>query len=248
MKNILSCKPGSYGKYVSTAYEHLAKIGVTHVEIGIPSDEVVKELASYGLSIASIGASCDIKNPNIGEDFNSIAEATAKADASRIFVSVHKGEMEAEDVYQRLREVGDTAKKHGVVVIMETHPDMITNGDVALQTMQGVNHPNIRVNFDTANIYYYNEGIDGIEEMKKILDYIEGVHLKDTNGKPHTWHFPTLGEGIADFGEVLRLLNGRGFHGPFTMEMEGIQGENLTLEQTHERMEKSVAYLRSLGY
>ena len=248
MKNILSCKPGSYGKYISTAYEHLAKIGVTHVEIGVPSDEVVKELDSYGLSIASIAAACDIKNTNIGEDFNATAESTAKVGASRIFVSVHRGEMEAELAYQRLREVGDAAEKHGVIVIMETHPDMITNGDVALQTMKGVDHPNIRVNFDTANIYYYNEGIDGIEEMKKVLDYIEGVHLKDTNGKLRTWHFPTLGEGIVDFGEVLRLLNGRGFHGPFTMEMEGIQGENLTLEQTHERMEKSVEHLRSLGY
>ena len=252
MGNILSCRPASYGKYASTAFEHLAKIGVHYVEPGMPAPDQVEDLqsrlAEYGLKAATLQGSCDISHPNIGEEFNTQAEIAARMGVSRIFVSVHAGELDLNVAYERLRAVGDTAAKHGVIVIMETHPDLITNGDVALRTMRGVDHPNIRVNFDTANIYYYNEGVDGIEEMKKILDYIEGVHLKDTNGGYRTWHFPTIGEGIVDFAEVLRLCNSRGFHGPFTIENEGIQGENLTLEQQHARMEQSVRYLRSLGY
>ncbi len=84
--------------------------------------------------------------------------------------------------------------------------------------------------------------------MKKILDYIEGVHLKDTNGKYQTWHFPALGEGIINFAEIRGLLNKRGFYGPFTIEIEGIKGENLSLAQTLERMEKSVKHLRKCGF
>jgi len=118
---------------------------------------------------------------------------------------------------------------------------------VGLQTMQGVNHPNIRINFDTANIYYYNKGLNVIEEMKKVLSYIEGVHLKDTKGEYHTWYFPALGEGIVSFKELFQLLNERGFYGPFTMQIEGIQGETVTLEETYARMEKSVQHLRDLG-
>jgi len=111
-----------------------------------------------------------------------------------------------------------------------------------------VNHRDVRINFDTANIYYYNEGVDVAEEMKKILEYIEGVHLKDSNGKPRTWHFPALGEGIVNFPIVRELLNNRGFFGPFTIEIEGIEGENLTLKQTLERMEKSVKHLKKCGF
>jgi inosose dehydratase len=168
--------------------------------------------------------------------------------AKRIFVSVHAGDLDRKIAYQRLRSVGDVAAEAGVIVMLETHPDMATNGDVARRTMEAVNHPNVRINFDTANIYYYNKGVDGVVEMKKVLDFIEGVHLKDTNGKFGRWYFPTLGEGIVDFRQVRELLNGRGFFGPFTIEIEGIKGENLTLEQTLERMEKSVQHLRESGY
>ncbi len=252
MANILSCRPASYGKYASTAYEHLSKIGVKYVEPGIPTPEGVDalkaQLEEYGLSAATLQGTCDVSNPDIGEAFNTQAETANRMGTSRIFVSVKSEGLDLSVVYDRLRAVGDTAAKHGVIVIMETHPDMITNADVALQTMKGVDHPNIRVNFDTANIYYYNEGVDGIAELKKILPYVEGVHLKDTNGGYQAWHFPTIGEGIVDYAEVLRLCNARGFYGPFTIENEGIRGENLTLEQQHERMEKSVQYLRNLGY
>jgi inosose dehydratase len=109
----------------------------------------------------------------------------------------------------------------------------------------------VRVNFDTANIYYYNEGIDGITELKKILDYVEAVHLKETNGGFKTWYFPTYGDekGIVKFGEVFRLLNGRGFNGPFTMEIEGCQGdaEKRDADAYVKRVTDSVQYLRKLG-
>lgn len=248
MKNILSCRPGSYGKYQNIAYEHLAEIGMKYVEYGMPKMEdvpkVLDELGKYGLSAASVSGACDVSNEKVAEEFETQAKIAAEMGAMMVFVSVQAGELERQIVYQRLREIGDVAAKYDVIVGMETHPDLITNGDVALKTMKGVDHPNIRVNFDTANIYYYNEDVDGIEEMKKVLDYIGGVHLKDTNGKPKTWYFPTLGEGIVDFAEVFRLLNERDFYGPFTIENEGIRGENLTLEQTKERMRKSVQHLR----
>lgn len=89
--------------------------------------------------------------------------------------------------------------------------------------------------------------MDGIAELKKVLDYVGAMHLKETNGKFKTWHFPAFGEGIVNFKEVFRLLNERKFYGPFTMEIEGIEGENLTREQAEARVEKSVEHLRTLG-
>lgn len=252
MRNIISCRPSSYGRYRDKAYEHLAQIGVTHVEIPMPRmedvEKVLDELSGYGLSVGSIQAPCDIKSEDVVDQFRTAVEVADRLDTNRIFTSVHTGGLDKSIVYERLRRIGEVAAQKGVIVIMETHPDLVTNGDVGLETMKGVDHPNIRINFDTANIYYYNEGVDGIEEMKKVLDYIEGVHLKDTNGQPKTWYFPTLGEGIVDFKKVRELLNARGFYGPFTIEIEGIKGENLTLEQTLERMEKSVRHLRECGY
>ena len=130
---------------------------------------------------------------------------------------------------------------------METHPDLITNAAVAIETMQGVNHPNIRVNYDTANIHYYNHNVDSVEELRKVIDYIGSMHLKDTNGGFETWFFPTFGVGIVDFKAVFDLLATRGFHGPYTMEIEGCAGEDFNEEETCQRVADSVAYLRNIG-
>jgi len=250
--NIISCCPASYGKFKDKMYEHLAKIGVSHVELPMPKIQdvknIIKKLEVYGLSVASIQAPCNIQSENVADEFKVPVDVAKKLGAQRIFVSVHAGELDRKIVYERLREIGDLAAEKALIVMLETHPDMVTNGDVGHQTMKAVNHPNIRINYDTANMYYYNEDIDGIEEMMKILEYIEGVHLKDTNGKPKTWYFPTLGEGIVDFQKIRELLNKRGFYGPFTIEIEGTEGENLTLTQTLERIEKSVSHLRKCGY
>ena len=83
--------------------------------------------------------------------------------------------------------------------------------------------------------------------MRKVIDFVGAVHLKDTSGGYRTWYFPALGEGVVDFPRVYRELNAKGFHGPFTMELEGIDGENLTEEGAKERVATSVRYLRGIG-
>ena len=130
---------------------------------------------------------------------------------------------------------------------LETHPDLATNGDVATRTMAGVAHPNIRINFDTANVCFYNEGVTATGELEKVINFVASVHLKDTNGGFKDWHFPALGEGVVDFPEIYRMLDERGFDGPSTLELEGIRDEDLSLEAAHERIENSLAYLRAQG-
>lgn len=251
MKNILACRPFSYGKYHETAFAHLQKIGVKCVEIAVPKPGEIKktldELARYGLRATSLQGAFDVTDAQCVAALRPQIAATVELGAKILFLSVKRGNLDKSIAFARLREAGETAALYGVTIAMETHPDMITNADVALETMRGVNHPNVRVNFDTANIYYYNEGVDGIAELKKVLDYVGAMHLKETNGRFKTWHFPAFGEGIVDFKEVFRLLNERKFYGPFTMEIEGIEGENLTREQAEARVAKSVEHLRALG-
>ncbi|MDA1190965.1 MAG: TIM barrel protein, partial [Candidatus Poribacteria bacterium] len=205
MQNILACRPATYGPHQHIAFEHLAEIGVQHVEVGIPApdkmDDFLARLRANGITATSSQANLDIKDPQIAEKYNVICEGTRKLGAKFIFVSVKADDMDRSVAYARLRAVGETCARHDCTVIMETHPDLITNGDVAKATMQGVNHPNIRVNWDTANVYFYNAGIDGVVEMNKVINYIGAVHLKDTNGGFREWYFPALGEGVVKFPE-----------------------------------------------
>ena len=251
MANLLSCNLGSYRGHTETAYRHLPEIGVRHVEIGAPpleeADEVLRSLASHGLAPATIMGMGDIASDGIVEQFEGFCEVAKRMNVKVIFTSVHAGEIPLATVHDRLRRVGDVAARADVLVAMETHPDLMQNGDNALQTLQAINHPHVRMNFDCANIMYYNEGTTTVAELAKIAPYVASVHLKDSAGLPFTWNFPTIGQGVVDFPGVIRLLNGVGFTGPFTMELEGIEGQQLNAEEAAADVAASVAYLRSIA-
>ena len=251
MENIVACNLGSYRQFGVNAYAHLAEIGLTNVEIGVPSadsvDALQSKLKSHGLTATSLLGRCDVQSDTVVEDFQTTLNIANEMDVKVIFVSVHAGETDKNEVYDRLRAIGENAEPLGVKVCLETHPDMAHNGDIALETMKGVNHPNIRINFDTGNVYYYNHDVDAVTEVKKIVDYVGAVHLKDTNGGYRTWNFPTLGEGVVDYKAVFQTLNETGFYGPFTMELEGIEGENLDEAGVKARVADSLQHLKDIG-
>lgn len=239
MKNILSSRTGSY--------DVLQKLGIKGVEIDSPRPEDVDrlkaELSKYDLTAMSVGGDIDLVNEDGVEEFDTLLHGAVNMEAKIIFASAHASDdIPREVTYERLRKIGDKAATHGITVCLETHPILCHNGDEALKTMKRVNHPNIRLNFDTANIYYYNENIDTVVELKKVVKYVGAVHLKDTDGTPRSFVFPPLGEGVVDFPEVFRILNEIGFHGPFTFELESTRGEEMAVA-----LEKSVNHLRETG-
>ncbi len=251
MANLIACRPGSYRKFSDLAFEYLPRAGIYHVEISPPKAEAISQtqeaLRKHGLTASSLATGCDLgSEESIGELLQTI-ETARRMDVGIIFCSTKSGGLPGMQPYDRLRELGQAAEESGTVISMETHPDLCQNSEQMLKTMKAVGHPGVRVNFDTANIYYYNEAIDGLAELTRVVDHVASVHLKDTNGKPRTWYFPTLGQGVVDFPGAFKVLNDRGFDGPFTFEMEGIEGEDLTLEETHQRILDSMEYLRSIG-
>ena len=250
MENIIACNLGSYRQFGANAYTHLAEIGLTNVEIGVPStesvDEVQSNLHTHGLTATSLLGRCDIQSETVVSDFQPTLEIADKMGVKIIFVSVHAGEADKNAVYDRLRAIGENAAPSGIKVCLETHPDLIHNGDIALETMQAVNHPNICVNFDTGNVYYYNHNVTAVGEVEKVIPHVGAVHLKDTNGGYRTWHFPALGEGVVDFKAVFQTLNAAGFHGPFTMELEGIEGEDINEAGVQARVADSLQHLKDI--
>ncbi len=251
MENIIACNLGSYRQFREGAYAHLAEIGLTNVEIGVPSvdavDGVRSELDAHGLTATSLLGSCDIKSETAVSDFQPTLEIADKLGVKVIFVSVHAGETDRNAVNDRLRAIGENAAPGGIKVCLETHPDLVHNGDIALQTMQAVDHPNICVNFDTGNVYYYNHNVTAVTEVQKVIGHVGAVHLKDTNGGYKTWNFPALGEGVVDFKAVFQTLNAVGFYGPFTMELEGVEGETLDADGARARVADSLQHLKDIG-
>jgi sugar phosphate isomerase/epimerase len=248
-QNILAVNLGSYGKHKDGAFAHLESIGIRHVEIPVPAADAVEatltRLAKHGLSATSLNCRCDLTQEP--ESMRESLEIGRRMEVPIFFVSAKAGEMPKPEAYRRLRARAEIAAEYDITLSLETHPDLGENAGEARATLYAVDHPNLGWNLDTANLYYYNQNIDAVEQARKGADMITSVHLKDTNGGYRCWWFPALGEGIVEFAGVFQVLNERGFHGPFTFELEGIQGETLDEAATQERVTRSLQHLKNLG-
>jgi sugar phosphate isomerase/epimerase len=251
MTNPLAARLSNYGRYQQAAWTHLPSTGIRYVFIDVPRPEELallkQRLAQHGLAALVLRGETDLGRPRCLDELAAQLATCEKMGVKYMFLSPKHTGVPKEVAYERLRQAGEIAGKLGVTIALETHPDLGTNGDVHRETMKHVNHPNIRVNFDTGNVTFYNKGTDAVTELKKVIDYVATVELKDHGGQYKSWNFPMLGKGVVDFPGVLRLLEQHGFQGPLTIELEGVQGTEMDESQTKSYIAQSVAYIKSLG-
>lgn len=276
MPPIIACHTNSYGHLGGpAAIRNVRSAGLEFIEIPIrtagfrsrrddppliTTDSSLAELTELerlleheGVTVSSF--TCISGNPL---DPDKVAIMLRKLDLASHFdvrfviadAGVAADEAERQMIYAHLRQIGDHAAKLGITVCFETHRGLCVNHREMLRTMADLQHPALRLNFDTGNILYYNENIHGEVALAKACHLVKHVHLKDTPGRFGDWNFPTLGRGGAvDFLRTYQIMRDCGFRGPYTIEIEGIGDEpDLPLAAYHERVVESVGYLRTLGY
>jgi inosose dehydratase len=278
VKRIISCFTNSYGPAgVWAAAERIGQAGINHLELAlrghnfgglvIPESAVITEkaddatvesfrghLARHGVEISGCNVGgADIRTPDGVE----LTERRIRFAARRFGVTVcvtgagqPAGAPERALVVENLRRLGDAAAEVGITLALETHKGPTQNATAMLALMDEVDHPNVRLNFDTGNIAYYNRGADPCTELERVKHLVRNVHVKDNRGGFEDWYFPALGEGGAvNFVRVREILDGVGFAGPYTIELEGIGGEpEPGLEARQERVARSVQHLWACGY
>lgn len=251
MANIISCRTGVLGS-VDTAFQRFPDAGVLHAEVAPPADGDYETLAAkarqHGVTIATLATQLNLETDEATAAFRAVIDGAAAIGVPKIFVSAKAGEETPRPVaLGRLRDTAAYATERTVTVCLETHPPFGTNGDIARATITEVGHPGLRYNFDTANVYYYNEGTDTIAELRKVVDLVGSVHLKDTDGGFRSGNFPPVGQGVVDFPGVFEMLSAKGFVGPYTLEIEGALVRDLDEDGRVAFLLDCVNYLRSIG-
>ena len=251
LTNPLAIRITNYGKYQDDAWTHLPSLGMHYVFLGAPAADQVaaleKRLAEHHLRPLVLRGDTDLGRASSVDELAAQLAVCEKMGVKYMFLSPKHTGVSKEVACERLRRAGDVARRHGVTIVLETHPDLGANADAHRETMRRINHPNVRVNFDTGNITFYNQGTDAVAELKKIIDYVATVELKDHNGQYMVWNFPVLGKGVVDFPAVLKVLEEHHFRGPITIEVEGVQGVEMDETQTKRYIAESVGYIQSLG-
>jgi inosose dehydratase len=278
MTRLLSCFTNTYGPAgVRAAVEHIRAAGIDHLELAlrghnfgglvIPESAVITEKADDATaeSFCALLRQHDVRvsGCNVGGADIRTTEGVELTErrirfAKRWFdvpvvVSGAGQPANAEEratIVNSLRRLGDVAGSLGVTIALETHKGPTQNAAAMLALMAEVDHPHVRLNFDTGNIAYYNRGADPAAELARVASLVRNVHLKDNRGGFEDWYFPALGVGGAvDFRRIREILDAAGFNGPYTIELEGIGGEpEPGLEERQDRIRRSIEYLRTCGY
>jgi sugar phosphate isomerase/epimerase len=137
-----------------------------------------------------------------------------------------------------LRRVGDVAGEKGMVICLETHGGMTGTPQRCLQAMAEINHPNVGIGFDPANIVYY-EGADPFEDLDELLPFIGHLHVKDQVGGRDAANFPTVGAGEIDYATLLPQVVEGGYGG--CLSVERVSGE--TDEERADELVKAYEFL-----
>jgi sugar phosphate isomerase/epimerase len=251
MAAMISCRTGMFGN-VETAFEYFPKADVFYAECppapGGDYPAMAAKAKANGVTIASLSTQLHLDTDEQAEAFRPVIDGAAEIGVPKIFVSAKASSEELfDEALERLGGLAKYAASKDVAICMETHPPFAENGDKARLVIERVGSPGLRFNFDTANIYYYNEGCDSVAEVRKVAELVGSVHLKDTDGGYKSPNFPPVGQGIVDFPAIFAVLEDVGFQGPYTLEIEGAHVSKLDTEGRLQFLKDCVAYLRSVG-
>jgi sugar phosphate isomerase/epimerase len=129
------------------------------------------------------------------------------------------GQPDRKPFLDTLTKVSELAKAKGVTIAFETGQE---TADLLKLTLDELKCPNLKVNFDPANMLLYEKG-DPIRAVEILGPYIRSVHVKDAihTKVPGTWGDEVpLGKGEANIRKFIQTLKKVGYRGPLCVERE----------------------------
>lgn len=118
-----------------------------------------------------------------------------------------------------LAKAGELARQKGVTLSFETGQE---SADLLRKTLDDLKAPNLKVNFDPANMLLYDMG-DPIRAVELLGPDIRSVHVKDARRPttPGQWGQEVpLGEGEVDIRKFVQTLKSVGYTGALVVERE----------------------------
>lgn len=158
------------------------------------------------------------------------------------FVPHEPGDRVYEEIREAARELCDYCGVNGQSFTLETGQEP---AKVLLRFMADVDRPNLKINFDPANMILYGTG-DPLEALEMLGKHVVSVHCKDGDWPPvdkpeALGKERPLGEGSVDVPAFISKLKELGYRGVLSVERENV-GE----PQRSADIQKAIALLRRL--
>ena len=267
MPDRLAASTNSYHSYsFEDALAGIAAAGLTSVELSsVPGwtehvprdasdaelDRIAGLLASHGLTAVSLGGHSDLVTDDGVAQFRKALRLCRVLGIGMITTSTgghadtSAGSLDEqrEAFLARIGPLADEAAADGIAICLETHGGLLATGAISADLVRRIAKPNVGINYDPGNVIFYGDTRpEG--DVALAVDLITHVHVKDQIGGVGVWNFPAVGTGEVDFGAIFAVLDGAGFDGPCSIELE-FQGEPWpALAEVNRAMAESVRHVR----
>jgi sugar phosphate isomerase/epimerase len=137
------------------------------------------------------------------------------------------------------------AERHGIVLAIENHIDMLA--DEIVDLVKSIDSPWLGICLDTGNNLRLFE--DPLVVAERLAPWTRATHVKDLTalgGDPKEftfWPSVPLGEGLVDIGKVIRFLRQAGYQGLLAIEVDFLHPKYGDEDRA---VGRSVKYLRGL--
>ncbi len=232
----------------------IASLGVRYGQLGLPGRMQLgdaaaarwkQDLAAAGLTVVTVFAAYDGEDyadiPTVQRTVGFVPPVTRASREARTlavsdfaaalgvgsiachigFVPEDSADTDYDAVRAMVRRVCDHAAKHGQTFALETGQE---RAGVLLAFIRDVDRPNLRINFDPANLILYGTG-EPIAALQTLAPLVISVHCKD--GDPPPAGVPgalgserPLGQGSVGIPRFVQTLRDLGFPGPLNVERE----------------------------
>lgn len=221
---------------IDEQFEGIKRLGIEYFEVRGVDGENISEITlgkarelkgkmdECSVCVSSIGS--PIGKININDDFEAhmkllshvmdIAEIL-KTRYIRVFSFYVNGEYEnsREEVITRMKRMAQLAEERGFILLHENEKGIYgDNAERCADILRSVNSKAMRAVFDFANFVQVGQRVYP-DAYKKLLPYIEYVHIKDAkeNGE-----VVPCGYGVGNVAAVLKKLFENGYEGFLSLE------------------------------
>ena len=227
MNPVLSINTLAYEGYdLSTALQEIAKIGVSHVELGYTQGwteglteehfseasaaDINRLLSDLGLSSIALSAHIDLTTEAAVDELKRRIDFGKRLGAK--IVNTKVGARSGLKQFEKnIEPIAEYAESVNIVIGLENPSEgtdqIITSGQTGAEVVKRIDSDFIKLNYDFGNAFTYSKGkVDPAFDYKNALPYACYLHLKDMSKIDDGWIFAQIGQGIVNYDTILKEL------------------------------------------
>jgi sugar phosphate isomerase/epimerase len=168
-----------------------------------------------GLKVKSVGV-----HFNMGDHPEDVDEMVKRLDFAKetgadIVITNGAVKQNTKGFFDCIEKVTPVLEDYGLVLALEnpgcgTPDSIIATGADGAALIEKLGNPRVKLNYDASNVYSYSKGsVLPEDDYQNAVPHTACLHLKQLKKDGDRWLFSAVGDGVTDYGSILRDIKGK---------------------------------------